>query len=368
MDDKFVNGPLNLIRLEGTINNQNKILYIFFDMHIDIKFQLNCPYNGCLNVVQYIIKSLNEGDSGKTFDIFCETWKTDLELTTFYKKRYIEEIIDFLKKYKKQNVRYHYIDIRSIIKKKFNMYFDIVFNIIDNYFSNKITLQIYNDFVENLNNIKNEIDYLKKSFLSNNNESDHSYIIKKINFKYSNNAIRTKLNELFEFVNYGLSKANENIDGILQLLEENKNFLLRKKSKLIKKNIFGIVFYTYSRNYNHLLNLQISIDNIITDINLVVMLSLQTLVDIYFLRRFLDKTYITNGIVYTGAAHSSTYIYTLVKYFNFKITNASHINEKIENVEILLRKSSMKNIPSHLFFPSIPTQCINIEKFPKGFE
>lgn len=32
-------------------------------------------------------------------------------------------------------------------------------------------------------------------------------------------------------------------------------------------------------------------------------------VDIYFLRRFLDKDYITNGLSYTGSTHSLMYVY-----------------------------------------------------------
>ena len=35
--------------------------------------------------------------------------------------------------------------------------------------------------------------------------------------------------------------------------------------------------------------------------------------DLYFLRRFLDKDYITNGIIYCGAFHSAVYIEHLVK-------------------------------------------------------
>lgn len=42
------------------------------------------------------------------------------------------------------------------------------------------------------------------------------------------------------------------------------------------------------------------------------------------LRRFLDKTYITNSIAYTGMGHSMNYIYILLHEFDFKITHVSY--------------------------------------------
>ena len=44
--------------------------------------------------------------------------------------------------------------------------------------------------------------------------------------------------------------------------------------------------------------------------------------DIFFLRRFLDKEYITNAIVYAGALHINTYIDILIKEFDFKAVMA----------------------------------------------
>ena len=46
----------------------------------------------------------------------------------------------------------------------------------------------------------------------------------------------------------------------------------------------------------------------------------------YFLRRFLDKDYITKNIVYTGFIHTIEYLYFLVKHYDFKIIEINPFN------------------------------------------
>ena len=51
------------------------------------------------------------------------------------------------------------------------------------------------------------------------------------------------------------------------------------------------------------------------------------IMDLYFVKQFLDKDYITNSISYTGIDHSVHVLYILVKYFNFNITHISTLND-----------------------------------------
>ena len=94
----------------------------------------------------------------------------------------------------------------------------------------------------------------------------------------------------------------------------------------------------------------------------------------YFLRRFLDKDYVRNAIVYTGAAHSVSYIYILIS-IGFKITHVS--KSKIKNMKKLNGAiSKIKEFPSEqsiyellvLFLPSKVKQCTDISNFPEDFE
>ena len=38
MSSVLINGPINVIRLEGKINNIKKVLYIFMDVHVNIQY------------------------------------------------------------------------------------------------------------------------------------------------------------------------------------------------------------------------------------------------------------------------------------------------------------------------------------------
>ena len=96
------------------------------------------------------------------------------------------------------------------------------------------------------------------------------------------------------------------------------------------------------------------------------------LVDIYFLRRFLDKDYITNGIVYAGAAHVAFFVNILINEFNFSITHVS----KSKTTNLIDLETKIKEIkPIIQNFPKIldlldvfqSDQCSDISSFPKNF-
>ena len=89
--------------------------------------------------------------------------------------------------------------------------------------------------------------------------------------------------------------------------------------------------------------------------------------DLFFLRRFLDKDYVTNGIVYTGALHSSTYVYTLIKYFGFKITHWSYLKVTPEELYKLVEKMNNPDDISEYIYPPKLYQCSDMTKFPKLF-
>ncbi|XWV25425.1 hypothetical protein QJ856_gp0337 [Tupanvirus deep ocean] len=96
-------------------------------------------------------------------------------------------------------------------------------------------------------------------------------------------------------------------------------------------------------------------------------------VDLYFLRRFLDKDYITNGIVYTGAAHSMSFIYVLNRN-GFKITHCANcLNQNINQLNADV--SNIINFPFEetffdmfdLFVPANRKQCSDLSEFPLNF-
>ena len=139
-------------------------------------------------------------------------------------------------------------------------------------------------------------------------------------------------------------------------------------AKSFKRNINNNNFHIL---YNDLMQ--------INDIEIIPLFA--QLMDIYFLRRFLDKKYITNAIVYVGSAHAAIYIDILVNLFNFKITHASlAITNNINKINKLVRKLHPFKSGMHyhkitdnilnIFLPlkNKIIQCSNISSFPKNFE
>ena len=92
------------------------------------------------------------------------------------------------------------------------------------------------------------------------------------------------------------------------------------------------------------------------------------IMDLYFLRRFLDKDYISNGVIYTGIAHTGNYFYFLIKYFGFKITHSSYLKEDPRKAEAIVKKSTDPREIDYLIYPPELQQCSDMSSFPKNFQ
>ena len=85
--------------------------------------------------------------------------------------------------------------------------------------------------------------------------------------------------------------------------------------------------------------------------------------DLFFLRRFLDKDYVTNAISYTGAAHSINYINFLVSNFDFKITHYSYSEEtNLEKLNMIAKNDIYKL--DFILHPQKLIQCSDLSSFP----
>lgn len=93
-------------------------------------------------------------------------------------------------------------------------------------------------------------------------------------------------------------------------------------------------------------------------------------IDCMFVRRFLDKEYITTGVLYSGSYHSSNIIFILLKYFNFKLTNIVYSNSKLstEKINNNIKRLNDPNDSLHFIYPEVAYQCSNLKNFPINFE
>ena len=173
----------------------------------------------------------------------------------------------------------------------------------------------------------------------------------------------------------------DNVDILLDYIEVVLDNFLKLKTLIDKKILLFIPYLskgTYNPEYKNLdefeLNDPLFTDSIMQEFDELCdmcrkkMLIIYTrLIDLFFLRRFIDKDYITTAISYTGYYHSSTYIYMLIKYFNFKITHIAESEEKnIDKLHNSAKSDTLYKFQYNITPPSI-TQCCDISHFPSEF-
>jgi purine-cytosine permease-like protein len=123
----------------------------------------------------------------------------------------------------------------------------------------------------------------------------------------------------------------------------------------------------YGTDFIILLNLLVEFKKITLAYGDTFIMPWTTIMDIYFLRRFLDKDYITNVVAYTGMAHSVDYIYMLITYFDFRMTHCAYLNSNKSINELV----TTVDIPFDLqkyFIPKERIQCTDLSNFPENFE
>ena len=395
-----INGPLATYRLEGYVGNIKKVLYLFADSHV---LETKCKNEISLDINQYIIREFNKinNNSDKiTYDFFLETFAFNTGETEKSSTSYLQDLRNTFRRYTNfeattnkmtiskfgKKSRLHYIDIRN------NIIFNIIFssgpNVKDVMQTRKlysIRESIYALYLDLMllymiltqNDIKtigenasqkmkektNLIDLLKTEY---NMESSNEYlksIIKKLNTVYENEYIKKiiviHLDEIIQNVNLcivKITKLYEEIDEFIKEIESHYN-------KLNKKN-YGIPYIEKLKKLQKWeLEYEIIFDSF-TKENVYLM-------DLYFLRRFLDKSYVTNGITFTGAMHSMNVIYMLINKFNFSITDSTVNKHTINDINKMIKNKkdfiTDMDFMYNLLMPNSINQCSDLTNFPELF-
>ena len=144
----YVNGPVNAMRLEGKVFGLKKVVYLLMDIHLDIGTQSKCDDIRSIDFNQYLINNFdNISEKDKIYDFFLEIYPTDIERNSSGRKDiYIREMRDLFRKSfvidretdavgksnTFPNIRFHYLDIRSLLYNKSGINKQIE-NIIHNY-------------------------------------------------------------------------------------------------------------------------------------------------------------------------------------------------------------------------------------------
>jgi len=396
-DKIYVNGPINVVRLEGKINNIDKVLYVFMDYHIDIFAETSCNSYNSEDFVKYFTKTMDKTDKNIAYDLFFEIDDSVIEPNEIKDTRKDIYIKQFVKYFKNtiiknttdnknlgsklnKNLRLHHIDIRNIIDNNNNAQLlmrELTILINSSSCNNFIEPHDYDTIIVVIKHVKTTVDKhinlllgknITLSTTEINNDNDKmKYMIDKIRTKYHDK----NLQELIinkSFIMTEIKKLhtniNKNIDETLVLLKKYEN--LYNNSYVSSVPVFNGKYYGIKQQTSsrYIFDIKNTLEDIYTD----VLFFYTNIMDMYFLRRFIDKQYVTHGISYTGGNHSSNYIAFLIKYYDFNITHASYCKGSLNNaMNKIKEKEYNKQLMYDLFIKPIFSQCIDMTDFPKNF-
>ena len=367
----YINGPVNFFRLR----NKDKEIYIFFDYHINIETQTDCDNYNSINIDKYFLKFfLNNKDN---IDFFLESERYSNNIDDNNRNSiYINKIRHMFKKYYKKNKDYQYLKLHDIdIRQNTLLWFtyeihdylncqglynlNIIVDDLKIFNKNLEKIMIYiNKYIDNKNAIPDKKDVLDNIFLkiltryhdSKNYENIRNffdkYIIKKI--IYAMNII-TKYIQSYEEIYKKYKKYFLHDYIFLNAIKDVEN----TEGEVL---LFNLYPEDYFEKYNIIIKEMDILKTILSNITSFIM-------DSYFLRRIIDKSYIKKSIVYTGAFHSANYLWFLVKYYDFEIIEYGFINDvqnEKEFEKIIKNMDSVYSIHKYVT-PTVLKQCSKIK-------
>lgn len=393
-----INGPLAVYRMEGIVNDKKKVLYLFSDQHI---MTHKCPDVVSLDIDQYIVREfnkINNNDETIEYDLFVETFPDIVlhdaaKITASYigsLRAAFAKYIDFDKETHKMTIskfgkksRLHYIDVRN------NMIFDIIFEhnkdtvygfqvfdriILKESLANTMTklrmlLSYIRDFGGYGKKANNDIvmtDFINQNYDFTKSDEYLKKIIHKIINVYTDKNTQKIIQNYMANIMISLNEVVHKLSEIYNKLEE---FWIKSDSLSQKLNISDYGLYGMTHD-----EIKSQLDQWGSEYNDTYhkfMEATSQMMDLYFLRRFIDKSYVTNGIVYTGAYHTMDIIHILANEFNFKLTHSSvnkisidDMNKKIKSIKYDRFYPETKKI----LFPDVTGQCVDMEDFPELYK
>jgi hypothetical protein len=289
----------------------------------------------------------------KQFDIFMENYNVEQISNTnnHYKYTYMSNLrkmfqskinvmndeIKINEKY--PNYRFHYMDIRNTIPNVNDLYNDFSVNLCSS------------DILIKLEKLVIDLKHLFELMFEDELIAQNKYL-KKILYNYSNLNVKQQMNKLYNMIIINLTKIIYKIEQLYKFAQDN---ILKHGFPQFKTDDYNKLCGIYDQQ-NFFLK------------------TISTMNDLYFLRRFLDKSYVKNCILYVGMAHLVNVSFILVKYFDFKITNIFSVNPEFDINQIQTLKFDsldfndimMSNIVNKL--PNYEyAQCVNLFNFPENF-
>lgn len=408
-DNTFVNGPVNIARLEGNIDGIRKVIYLFMDVHQAPGNETECDSILSKDIKDYFVEKFTKVDDNKMIDFFLEAMPSNIPVNRLneYKGNYINNAIKLLSKAFKKSpkgevvtnklfptIRFHHMDPRDYFEWNTYSSFRNILNSVDSIWKSIYIMPNDLDFISQqiipINNWMNLLytHFFKESIESMNKiiskkkpivpaTAQQSYdmsfddltsqtfsLIKKIRSVYKHKSVMTKINTILN------TYVKKSYDNYMKLDKQRLKMFDDIKKTLVDNRTLNhdINDPSWGNSFNVTIDALANLEKIMNAMNYEYMDFFVGIMDVYFLRRFLDKDYITNVVAYTGIMHSMNYIYYLTKYFNFKLTHVDYINPKITDYDKYIKTTDNPKKLATLFYPNILKQCSDLSSFPKNFD
>ena len=373
-DILYLNGPVNFFKLK----NGDKEVYLFGDEHKHIENQGECDELESFNFDKYLKYFFKHNT--KNIDFMLEIpIKPNHKIDYNYNYIYLDKIRKVFQELYDKNPYYkylkvHYIDIRlsNNIDEPYQYVIDI-----QSYINNKglYDFQYIINTLEIINNLLNEqitiIDKYYKDEKSNvDKENIVDVLFNKIITKYNNKENKIKINKFFKVMCYErmkflideIKKFILDCNKYQKIFDDNKNKNEKKHMNSNKELYIQYLLYETFYDTDEYKKIKNDVNEFIKKLSYLILDIGVYIMDCYFLRRLLDKDYIKNSIVYTGAVHNTDYLHFLVKNYDYKIMEYGTINDISSNeLEKLIKKTdSWMDIYKYV---DCDKQCIKINKF-----
>jgi hypothetical protein len=397
----YVTGPINAVRLEGNIFGIKKQIYIFMDWHTNHEAQTSCTQKDSMTIKDYMVKEAKKLSQNSKLDIILEAddkkpHKSE-DLHIVQTQKFFKAQVDknkFLQKQKLSlnptmspttssdvpiNVRLHYIDIERYIEqeklKNIKELYEAhaTLSVLDYLTSDNVDMymtkytQLENTLMGTYNMIFNP-NIITTSLIKDDFHKKINRSINKITSNYNHSEIRHKMDPLFDDYARLHNICITTIHRSVNLLKKAKTVILERNKNLKLINFEGYKFHNYydTTEFKDFISELYGKLKILDNLTRILY---GKIIEIFILRRLLDKDYITTCAFYTGIRHSMTYIYFMIKYFDFKITHVCHSREQnLERLNSIIIAAKQGEDIEELFYPPVVIQCIDLGGFPKGFQ
>lgn len=399
-DRRELSGPTNAMRLEGSINNTVKVIYLFIDVSANIDLQTECANVHSQDFIKYLIDTFhNLTSSSRMYDFFYEALGSSFKVNRRMRRKaavaldptrnrgstrraYLDRVLPLIRsitEYDKdrdrfgvsevfKNVRFHYFDIREILDEAvIAPFFSLPIPQCINNFD--IPQQVFDD-LGRLRRLINQYlriyEILETDPASSQLPVDNPIVtrLRKLMYSYRNpsiqKVIRDKMAHYMQEFRVLVSEITSALEAFSQHVAtlNQGGVAYTRDNQIIVLPPTNIRLEIFSDAHNRAESMKELAQYITTGIT-----------DCYLLRRLADKDYIQNAIVYARGSHIINYVNTLMGALKFKITHISkpgsltvpELNETIDN-----RLSAGSSITDLLFQPEY-LQCVDITTFPKDF-